>query len=673
MGDFKVFKSAVAKQFKFMSDYPLYRTDVDKNDLWDTYLASFPEGSNPVNKARTYHDCNCCKQFIRAVGNVVAVIDGKMVSIWDGLVNDGVYSVVSIALENKVKSGSLDVPFYHYEKTAGTDVTRSLLDGEVSVHNHFFVNIPSKYVLANKDIPSKIGDFRSTRDVFMRSLEEITLDSISTVLELISQNTLYRGDEHKFVVAEFKKAKDKFDKLKTAKDKVAFVFSYVNPQTAQSLLKVRNTVIGTLLTDISGDVDLEDAVKMYESKVAPSNYKRPTSLITKKMIEDAQKKVIDLGLSSALERRYAKMTDITINNIIHANRETKQLLTNVFDNLKDATSSKISEMKNIEEISIDKFISDVLPSVKSMELLFEGKNAGNLVSLVAPVDATAKGLFKWDNNFSWSYSGEVADSIKERVKAAGGNVTGDLCCRLAWDYSDDLDFWMTEPSGHRIYFRNRRTKSPYGGMLDIDANGADGVKDFPVENIFYTSKSTMKEGNYRLEVHNYNRRSSGSGFDIQIEALGETYNMSFDGVLGNNKVTEVATINYSKANGFTVTSKLEMKSATKNIWNIPTNTFHKVNMMMLSPNHWDNKPVGNKHFFFMLEGCKNDDSTRGFYNEFLNSELDVHRKVFEVVGSKMKAPPSDEQLSGLGFSSTQRNSVVCKVSGSFNRLLKINF
>ena len=77
--------------------------------------------------------------------------------------------------------------------------------------------------------------------------------------------------------------------------------------------------------------------------------------------------------------------------------------------------------------------------------------------------------------------------------------------------------------------------------------------------------------------------------------------------------------------------------------------------------------------FFILEGCKTDEDQRGFFNEYLTSDLQKHRKVFEVLGSKMKAKVTEEQLSGLGFSSTQRNSVLCKVSGSFNRVVKINF
>ena len=83
--------------------------------------------------------------------------------------------------------------------------------------------------------------------------------------------------------------------------------------------------------------------------------------------------------------------------------------------------------------------------------------------------------------------------------------------------------------------------------------------------------------------------------------------------------------------------------------------------------------MGNKHYFFALEGCLNDGKARGFFNEFLVPELDAHRKVIEIVGAKMRTDESDKQLSGLGFSSTQRNSVLCRVSGAFSRVIKLTF
>lgn len=71
--------------------------------------------------------------------------------------------------------------------------------------------------------------------------------------------------------------------------------------------------MGTLLIDLSNGVDLERAVKSYENIMAPSNYKRPTALITKKQIEAAQKKVEELGLTDA---RHARVEDISVNDVL---------------------------------------------------------------------------------------------------------------------------------------------------------------------------------------------------------------------------------------------------------------------------------------------------------------------------------------------------------------------
>lgn len=672
--NFKTIKNAVAKQFAAMSSTQLFRVDIDKDVLWNLYLSSFPEGTNPLYKQRTEHDCNCCKQFIRAVGDVVAIKDGKLISIWDGKTGDENYQVVSDALAQYVKSKPIKDVFLHYERTAGTNKSfHSLVDGKVGEWDHFFVNIPEKFVKKNADIASALSVVRSTHDVFLRALKEIDQDSIDTVLDLIGQNSIYRGEEHKFVVSEFLKLKKQVKKL-SDKELDLFVWERVSTVPG-SITNIRNSVIGSLLTDLSDGKDLETAVKSFEAKVAPTNYKRPTALVTKRMVDDARATIEALGLTSALQRRYAYINDIAINNILFADRNARQKINgDVFDDISSGVKASTKKLDKVEEINIEKFISDILPRAESIEVMVENSHAANFVSLIAPVDASANKLFKWDNAFSWSYTGDVTDSIKERVKAAGGNVTGDLCCRLAWEYRDDLDFHMYEPRNGHIYFGNRGYVSECGGMLDVDANGGSGMMEHPVENIFYESKSKMKEGVYTLKVNNYSRRELDKmGFEVEVEFGGTKYNFVYDKVLRTGHTVEVAQIRYSKKSGLEIIESLPSTQTSKKVWGIDTHTFQKVNVIMNSPNHWDGQGVGNKHYFFMLENCVNDGKARGFYNEFLREDLNKHRKVIEIVGSKMLTEETENQLSGLGFSSTQRNSIVCKVTGSFSRIIKIVF
>ena len=664
--EFKTFKQAVQQQFGTMQQHPLFRVASDKNLLWQTYLDSFPPGTNPIYRERTEHDCQCCKQFIRAVGDVVAIINGQIASIWDIEIG-GYYQVVADTLSAKVKSQPIDNIFFHKEQTAGTDQNVQLLpSGETQVWQHFFIKTPTANY--SKDPGPKLSEARSTFDVMRRGLSEITIDALETVLELIAQNSLYRGEENTFAVTAFLKLKREFDQ---ALDKDLFCWSKLT--TAASVSRIRNTSIGTLLTDISEGVDLEKAVKSFEAKVAPTNYKRPTALVTAGMVEKARQEIEDLGLTSALERRHARVEDLTINNILFANRESRKKMS-VFDEIAVKPVSKKS-LDKVESVDIETFVKEILPRAESIELMFENKHAGNLVSLIAPADPVAGKMFKWHNNFSWSYAGEVADSIKERVKRAGGNVTGDVRVSLSWFNYDDLDLHVIEPSRYEVFYGTRGRLSPAGGALDVDMNAA-GRRDSrsPVENICYQSKDTMKEGIYKIFVKNYSKQeTSGVGFEVEMEVEGVVHTFSYAKPVRDQEVVQVAAVNYDKKTGITIIESLPSTQTTKEVWSLNTQQFHKVNMVMFSPNYWDEKTAGNKHYFFMLDGCRTDTPARGFYNEFLSENLSQHRKVFEILGSKMKVEPDENQLSGLGFSSTQRNEVFCRVSGSFSRTIKITF
>lgn len=671
---FNPFKLAVQKQFNEMKKTQLFRMNVSKDLLWETYLNSFPEGTNPVYKERTEHDCNCCKSFIRNAGNMAAIVDGKIVTIWDIKI-DNFYQAVADKMAELVRSATIDNVFLSTEDHAGTDKQYQNIDGVVQTWTHFHLSFPHNLVAAGASIGSELGECRATKDVMLRSLTELKLEAVDTVLELIDQNSLYRGEEHKFAVESFRKLLVAFNKLPSDdKERDIFCWSQFKSVPA-SVTRMRNTVIGTLLSDLSEGYELEDCIKSFEQKVAPANYKRPTAIVTKAMIEKAKQTIQDLGYMTALDRRFATIGDVSVNNVLFADRTVKPLMdASVFDTLVSSVPTTTKHLDKIEEVSIEDFIGKILPKVSSIEVLFENQHTSNLVSLIAPSDLTAKSMFKWPNQFSWSYTGEMADSIKERVKAAGGSIVGDLCCRLAWEYEDDLDFHMHEPAGgDHIYFSNKRCKSRCGGILDVDANGSDGRKEHPVENIYYAKKSEMKEGIYSLKVNNYSRRSDGIGFIAEIEFDGTIHTFEYNKVIRDSDTLTIAEISYSKKEGFKIVKSIPSTAAVKTVWNIPTNTYHKVSVMMLSPNHWDDKSVGNKHYFFMLDGCKTDDKARGFFNEFLSAELDPHRKVLEMVGAKMRTDNSDNQLSGLGFSSTQRNVLLCRVKGSFTRTIKIIF
>jgi hypothetical protein len=228
---------------------------------------------------------------------------------------------------------------------------------------------------------------------------------------------------------------------------------------------------------------------------------------------------------------------------------------------------------------------------------------------------------------------------------------------------------MLEPGGHEIFFGNRGRKSPCGGDLDVDMNAGCGTTREPVENIFYKSRQTMREGKYHLFVKQFMRRESTNfGFEAEIDYLGEVTKFVYDKIVTGN--VTVCKFKYTHAGGIEVIESLPPSDASKEVWNVRTQEFHNVNVLLYSPNYWDGN-VGNRHYMFMLDGCKNDGQARGFYNEFLRADLDKHRKVLEIVGSKMKTESSVDQLSGLGFSDTQHTEVLVRVKGKITRMVRV--
>lgn len=670
--EFKEYAKLIRSRFDFLAkNDKLYIVDVTKDELWDVYLKSFPEGTNPIYKERTDHDCNTCKNFIRDVGDVVAMVDGSIQTIWD-VKAEKEYEVVTRAMSDFVRSKPIKNAFLHFQNTAGAEKTlQQLEDKTVITWNHFSCAIPQRFV--NRDPGTILGQTRTRTEVFERGLKEISIESMDIVIELIQQNSIYRGSEYLELIKGFRKLKVAYDKIEDSIQRNIFLWTNVHNSSSY----IKNNVIGTLLSDLTEGYDIDDAVKSFETKVAPTNYKRPTSIVTKGMIEQAMKTIQELGIEQSLQRRYAVPEDITINNVLFTDAAARQVIVKdtLADSLMKEAASTKKDFSKVEEVSIDKFIETILPNITKMQVFVEPKLTSNLVSLVAPADSEAPNILKWKNNFSWSYVGEITDSIKERVKKAGGKVDGYMRVSLSWFNRDDLDLHVVTPNSEICF--HSRLDNVSKGILDVDMN-IHGESSTPVENVTWANRNTITSGLYKVFVQNFTKRETKDvGFEIEFEINGVVTNYSYKKPVSSKHNITVFSFLFDNKTGEVTSLKvgpeIESSLISKEIWGIKTNEFVDVSLMSISPNHWDEQQIGNKHYFFFLKDCMNPEETRGLYNEFLDGKLDKHRKVFEVIGNKLRCPVSDRQLSGIGFSSTKKESLICKVEGKFTRTLKIKF
>lgn len=687
MDKFLEFKKVLQLHFdKMQKDADkMFEVAVDKDELWNTYLNSFQTGTNPIFRERTEHDCSCCRHFIKSVGAAVVIKEGKVHTIWELDLGDSMYQPVCDALDAFVKAHAVSDIYLSKFKKIGTDHNFEDINGKAHRWDHFFLELPDKFVnntsASNEEIK---GQFRDTRNVFKRSLDEITMDAVDTVLELINSNTLYKGEEWKGALTEFKKYKKEYDKLTSAEDKA--LYTWEKSITAGIAIgRIRNHSIGTLLVNISEDMDLDTAVKKYEQVVAPSSYKRPKAIFTKKMLEDAKKTITELGYMDSLQRRFATLNDISVNNVLFSNKDAARKMADaddIFGQMEKDVAVNPKKFSKVEEISAQDFISKVLPTAKEIEAFVENKHEKNFVSMIAPANKDAKTMFKWNNGLSWAYSGNITDSdMKQNVKEAGGNVDGVLRFSIMWnenqDDNSDLDAHCIEPDGSHIYFGEYKKPSMTrsGGQLDIDITRP--MEQRPgkpsVENITWADLSRMKPGVYRFFVHQFVPRGS-KGFKAEIEFNGEIHAFEYNHPVSGN--VDVAEVTLDKEGNFTIKEQLNGKSSvsSRNVWGVQTNQFVPVSVISYSPNYFDEQEgIGHRHLFFFLKDCVNTDEPNGYYNEFLKNELDKHKRVFEALGAKCHVQHTDDQLSGIGFSMTKRAELVVKVKGATERIMKIKF
>lgn len=665
-----VFQQHTNKLFK--ENTVLFQTDTDKDQLWDNYLESFPPGTNELYRKRREHDCSCCRHFVKTYGNIVAIKDNKLISIWDINVEGSQYAPVMNTLSTYVKSRPIANVFLSFEKNLGSEKSLERQEDKiVRTWHHLHAFLPSdKVTRTNKTIPSLQSQYQGTKDVFKRSLEEISLEAIETVLELIAQKSLYKGIEWDAALKVFLKCHKEYHELtEDLKDNYCWSKSV---ELGRAVGKIKNHSIGVLLTDID-KMDLNDAVKRYEKIVAPTNYKRPKEIFTKKMVENAEKTITELGLLESLPRRHATIDDITINNVLFLNR-TREKNDSIFDEMKQEAIVNPKKLHKVEEVFIETFIDQILPTAKNVELMFEGRHNSNLMSLIAPVNKESKTMFKWDNNFSWAYNGNITDSMKELVQNAGGKIDGVLRFSIKWNENGDnenyFDAHCIEPKGNRIFYSHKLNPKTTG-QLDVDIINPNGK--VAVENITWTNINKMQEGEYQFMVHNYSHRGGFSGFSAEIEYNGEIHSYVWEKDIEAGDFITVAKIMFSREKGIEFIYELPNTLSTKTVWGLKSSQFHKVSAITMSPNYWDKQGVGNRHYMFFMDKCLNPDTPNGFFNEFLKEDLMENKRVFAALGSKMKVAESENQLSGLGFSVTKPNSVFCKVEGSFQRIIKLIF
>jgi len=685
---------------KMINSGKLFRVKLSGSEIWDLYLKSFSKENDPIfrDPNSSVHNCNHCNNFIRRYGNIVSINEDYEIETIFDIESDDEYKDSMGAVSRTIKNSEVSEVFFEtfnslnklpYESCSKNNSVFQLgvvknvkrytkeeaekfgvvKPNEIRTFHHFNLSLPTEFVdKTGKSIEAIMGEYRSDKEVFMRTMEEISLDTLKLVRDLIIQGSLLNGDAHLHKIEAIIPLMEEYKNIPLEKrNNWCWVKSY-----KFQFAKFRNELIGVLCKELSEGEELNKACLNWNKRVDPANYMKAVAPITEAQKKMAQKFVEENGYEESFDRRFAVLDDIKVSEILHSNIGDGTIKkVSIFDNVKTSSSRhKRNEFKSVEEVSIEKFMKDILPGCTSVEAFLENKHEGNLVTLTTANNSDSKPIFKWDNNYSWTYKGNLAGKsmIKENVSKVGGNTEALVRVSLQWNDKDTpgiVDFDLHSFGENHIYYQNKGKTHSCGGHLDVDMINPPFIG---IENI--TWKNWINDGNYVIKVKNYNN-SSNRGFKVEIEFDNEVFNYHVNRDVRG--FTDIAKLTV-KNGQISIEHILQSSSSEKEIYGIKTQQFHKVKVACLSPNHWGNNKTGNKHYFFFLDKCKVDTPIRSFHTENLLPELAKHRKVLDVLGNTcMLEPNNNEQLSGLGFNATIRDEVILRLQGSHKRVIRVKF
>jgi hypothetical protein len=128
-------------------------------------------------------------------------------------------------------------------------------------------------------------------------------------------------------------------------------------------------------------------------------------------------------------------------------------------------------------------------------------------------------------------AGPQSEETARRVRRYGAQ-SGDVQLTLSWDSVNDLDLHCIDPSGDRIFYRQKQSSS--GGELDVDMNASAPLSRQPIENIFWPTGAAPL-GRYQVLVHHYRNHGGADPTPYRVEVTIHGTTRTFEGTLRHNE------------------------------------------------------------------------------------------------------------------------------------------
>lgn len=370
----------------------LFSVAGDKTVMWNTYLNQFPA------EHRQHYTCNECRKFFERYADLVTIdAKGNAKSVMFSDSPSGDFGYIFDNLRTLIEGSTVEKLFVTDEKKWGLAVTGQW--------EHFAVTPPKKFVhvtkFDSKGEPlqtayqaeaEKTAEFKT----MIRALVEYSEKTLETALTIINSDALYRGDA---VLARAEWLKDVIltqKKTKNARNRHNLMWLAVATAPV-GFAKPRGNSLGSLLDNIAEGKELKEIQALFAAVMDPTKHNRPQNAPSAGNIKQAEKVIDALGATSALDRRFATLEDIT--RKVWAPRPVHAGGTGgVFGHLAPRDRKKAeADHLNLpsKKMTLEKFVTAIVPTAQEIEVKMQA--VMQFIALTTAVDPKAKPILQWDD------------------------------------------------------------------------------------------------------------------------------------------------------------------------------------------------------------------------------------------------------------------------------------
>lgn len=451
--DYASFEKLIAARVASI-DGPLFTTNAD--GLWEAYLAGIPE------EFRQHYTCHCCRRFIQRYGHL-ATIDARGQSsplLWNPefpapeLFTRAVGNMGGMVARAKVTG-----VFINGDAVWGNPKT-----GEwTHLHGHPAKVFKSVLKTADQEAAEKLQDYITLH----KGLADIPMAAVVQAVRVLEADVVDRSEKTlgvgKWLLALHQQIAD----LKgRCRDNIVWLAVATAPP---GWCHIRSTMIGTLIDDVLLGMPFDAIKRRWDAKMHPLRYQRPAAPPKDGNIEQANKIIAKLQSEGALERRYARLDEVTA---LWRPREAEPVAKKsggAFDHLRTGKGAAVKEVElPAKAMTLDKFRAGVLPGALEVEVHLPYGN-GSFYGLVTAVNQDTPPMLQWDgleglprNPVSW-YFWHGGSTPAQWGLSPGWNKVDAVCLKPCHWQSDK--FTHQSPGVFFVIEAARDSRVAHGGYF----------------------------------------------------------------------------------------------------------------------------------------------------------------------------------------------------------------